>query len=65
MPCRVRDGRRFRVFAVVDDHTRECITLVALAIVPGPMADHGSHSLSGMRVVRELDAVIAAGVGLP
>lgn len=53
------DGRRFRVLAVVDDHTRECIALVALAIVLGPMADHGSPSLSGQRVVRELDMVIA------
>lgn len=41
------DGRRFRVLAVVDDHTRECLTLVA------------DTSLSGQRVVRELDAVIA------
>ena len=23
------DGRRFRIFAVVDDHTRECLALVA------------------------------------
>ena len=42
------DGRRFRVLAVVDDHTRECLALVA------------DTSLSGARVVRELDAVIAA-----
>lgn len=41
------DGRRFRVLAVVDDFTRECLTLVA------------DTSLSGARVVRELDAVIA------
>ena len=41
------DGRRFRVLAVVDDHTRECLALVA------------DTSLSGLRVVRELDAVIA------
>jgi putative transposase len=41
------DGRRFRVLAVVDDFTRECLTLVA------------DTSLSGTRVVRELDAVIA------
>jgi len=41
------DGRRFRVLAVVDDFTRECLTLVA------------DTSLSGRRVVRELDAVIA------
>ena len=42
------DGRRFRVLAVVDDHTRECLALVA------------DTSLSGARVVRELDAIIAA-----
>jgi putative transposase len=41
------DGRRFRVLTVVDDHTRECLALVA------------DTSLSGGRVVRELDAVIA------
>lgn len=41
------DGRRFRVLAVVDDLTRECLALVA------------DTSLSGTRVVRELDAVIA------
>jgi putative transposase len=41
------DGRRFRVLAVVDDFTRECLTLVA------------DTSLSGTRVVRELDAVIS------
>jgi len=41
------DGRRFRVLAVVDDCTREC-----LALVPGT-------SISGGRVVRELDALVA------
>jgi putative transposase len=41
------DGRRFRVLAVVDDFTRECLALVAYT------------SLSGTRVVRELDAVIS------
>jgi putative transposase len=41
------DGRRFRILAVVDDFTRECLTLVA------------DTSLSGARVARELDAVIA------
>ena len=41
------DGRRFRVLVVVDDFTRECLALVA------------DTSLSGARVVRELDAVIA------
>lgn len=42
------DGRRFRVLAVVDDCTRECLALV------------GDTSLSGARVARELDAIIAA-----
>ena len=41
------DGRRFRILCVVDDFTRECLTLVA------------DTSLSGLRVGRELDAVIA------
>ncbi len=41
------DGRRFRILAVVDDFTRECLCLVA------------DTSLSGLRVARELDAVIA------
>jgi len=41
------DGRRFRVLAIVDDFTRECLALVA------------DTSLSGARVARELDAVIA------
>ena len=41
------DGRRFRVLAVVDDFTRECLELVA------------DTSLSGRRVARELDAIIA------
>jgi putative transposase len=35
------------VLTVVDDHTRECLALIA------------DTSLSGRRVVRELDAVIA------
>jgi putative transposase len=39
-------GRRFRIFAVADDFTREC-----LALVP-------DTSISGARVARELDAVI-------
>jgi putative transposase len=42
------DGRRFRILAVVDDFTREC-----LALVP-------DTSLPGLRVVRELDTFIAA-----
>ncbi|MBW6425692.1 DDE-type integrase/transposase/recombinase [Rhizobium sp. XQZ8] len=41
------DGRRFRVLAVVDDFTRECLALVA------------DTSLAGRRLARELDAVIA------
>ncbi|MER9262527.1 IS3 family transposase [Mesorhizobium sp. M0619] len=41
------DGRRFRVLAVVDDFTRECLALVA------------DTSLSGARVARELDAILA------
>ena len=41
------DGRRFRILSVVDDYTRECLCLVA------------DTSLSGVRVARELDAVIA------
>ena len=42
------DGRRFRVLTVVDDCTRECLTLVA------------DTSLPGARVARELDALISA-----
>jgi putative transposase len=42
------DGRRFRILAIVNDFTREC-----LALVP-------DTSLSGLRVIRELDAVITA-----
>jgi putative transposase len=41
------DSRRFRILAIVDDFTRECLTLVA------------DTSLSGQRVGRELDAIIA------
>ena len=41
------DGRRFRIFNIVDDAMREC-----LAAIP-------DTSLSGKRVVRELDALIA------
>nr|WP_314187811.1 IS3 family transposase [uncultured Brevundimonas sp.] len=40
------DGRRFRILTVIDNCTRECLALVA------------DTSLSGARVVRELDAVI-------
>ncbi len=41
------DGRRFRILAIVDDFTRECLALIA------------DTSLAGVRVVRELDALIA------
>ena len=41
------DGRRFRILAVVDDFTRECLVLIA------------DTSLSGGRVARELDTIIA------
>ncbi len=41
------DARRFRILTVVDDHTRECLGLVA------------DTSLSGKRVARELDTIIA------
>ena len=40
------DGRRFRILAVVDDFTRECLCLVA------------DTSQSGVQVARELDAII-------
>ncbi len=41
------DGRRFRILDVYDDCTRECLALVA------------DTSISGRRVARELDAIIA------
>lgn len=40
-------GRRFRVWSVVDDFTRECLELVV------------DSSISGQRVARELDVIIA------
>lgn len=40
------DGRRFRVLAVVDDLSRECLALVA------------DTSLSGLHMTRELDAIV-------
>jgi putative transposase len=44
----VPDGRRrFRILAVVDDCTRECLVLVADTSIPG------------LRVVRELDRIMA------
>ena len=39
-------GRKFRVLAVVDDFTRECLALVV------------DNSLSGIRVARELDRIV-------
>ena len=41
------DGRRFRVLCVLDDFSRECLALVA------------DTSISGKRVARELDQIIA------
>lgn len=41
------EGRRFRILAVVDDFTRECPALIA------------DTSLPGLRVVRELEVIIA------
>ena len=41
------DGRRFRILAVIDDFTRECLALVA------------DTSLSGVRVARELNNIVA------
>ena len=46
------DGRRLRILCVVDDCTRECLGLVA------------DTSLPGLRVARELDAIVAVR-GLP
>ena len=40
------DGRRFRIWALVDDFSRECLALVA------------DTSISGRRVARELDHVV-------
>jgi putative transposase len=39
-------GRRFRILAVIDDFTRECLALIA------------DTSISGIRVARELDTLI-------
>jgi putative transposase len=39
------DSRRFRILAVIDDFSRECLALVA------------DNSLSGLRVARELDRI--------
>jgi putative transposase len=42
----LNDSRRFRILAVVDDFSRECLALVV------------DTSLSGLRVARELDRII-------
>jgi len=42
------DGRRFRILCVIDDFSRECLALVA------------DTSLSGLRVTRELNTLIAS-----
>lgn len=47
------DGRRFRVLAVIDDYSRECLALVT------------DTSLSGGRVARELSGIIAKRGGKP
>jgi putative transposase len=47
VPDQVTDGRRFRILTVIDNCTHECLALVA------------DTSLSGARVARELDAIIA------
>ena len=41
------DGRRFRILTVIDNCTRECLALVA------------DTSISGLRVARELDAIVS------
>ncbi len=41
------DGQRFRILTAVDDCTRQCLALVA------------DTSLSGARVARELDRLVA------
>ncbi len=46
-------GRRFRIFAVVDDFTRECVRLIA------------DTSISGARVARELDMAILERLAKP
>jgi transposase InsO family protein len=46
-PERALDGRRFRILNVIDDVTKECLAAIA------------NTSISGRRVARELDAVVA------
>ena len=41
------DGRRFRILNVIDDVTKECLAAIA------------DTSISGRRVARELDAIVA------
>jgi putative transposase len=41
------DGHRMRTFVVIDDCTRECLALIA------------DTSISGIRVARELDRLVA------
>jgi putative transposase len=43
-------GRQFRILTLVDDFTRECLGLVA------------DTSLTGPRVVRELDRIVSEAV---
>lgn len=47
MSDQMTDGRRFRILTVIDNCMRECLALVA------------DTSLSGRRVARELDVIIA------
>ena len=47
VPDALSDGRRFRILAVVDDFTRECLALIT------------DTSPSGARRAREFDAIIA------
>lgn len=46
VPDQLTDGRRFRILAVVDDCTRECLAVIA------------DTSISGRRVARELDDIV-------
>ena len=42
----LKDGRRFRILAVIDDCTRECLALLV------------DTSISGLRVARQLDMIM-------
>ena len=46
MPAALACSRRFRILAVVDDFSRECLGLVT------------DNSISGIRVARELDRIV-------